>query len=144
MKWVILSCCVLFIVCVIFLASGIAAKLNNEKNYSALSFLVQNAHTGLISAPAVQVALNDQSNGNQYASNSGNPTQNEQNGSRQVAVNTAVPPVLFDVSVQPLFQKNNIFNILLWLAVFVLILLFVENLIYKAYKKTKLKKIKKN
>ncbi|MCX6720108.1 MAG: hypothetical protein NTV36_03330 [Candidatus Staskawiczbacteria bacterium] len=131
----------IFIVCTALYFSGIAAKLYDGKASSLLSFVVQNSHTGL-STPASQLAINDQDKkDSQFASNTQNKTQNV--SGQAVALN-GMAPVLFDISAQPVFTRNNMPIILLWISFGVLVLLFLASLAYRAYKKAKLKKIKEN
>ncbi len=142
--WAVIIGCLVFVIGLASYFLGIAAEFDSQKVSSIVGFVAENTHTGLV-APMSQIAFNNQNTtGGQFASNTQNQNQDKQGeGGRTVALN-GIPPVLFDISVQPIFGENNTVVLLLWTTFFVLLLLFAASLIYKAYKKAKLEKIKKN
>lgn len=106
-KWVIVGCCLVFIICLILYFSGILSKFNNEKTSSLISFVAQNAHTGLIE-PVSQLAFNDQNKtGNQFASNSQDKIQDKQSEGKQTVATNDIPTALFDVISEPIFGASQ-------------------------------------
>ena len=141
-RQIFIGCCLTFVLCSLFYFSGLVVKVYVGKAPSLLSFIEQNAHTGL-DIPATKIAFNDQNKtGTQFANNSQN--KDKQNGGVQTVASASIPRVLFDISVQPILEKNNTVVISLCATVFLLILLLLASSIYKSYKKAKLKKIKGN
>ena len=134
----IIYCFVLFVIGSGMYFTGAFDKfINNQQFAAALSFVSQNAHTGLI-VPMSQVAYEPNKNANQFATNN----QNNAKG-QAVALNSAIPPVLFDISTSPVFTNNN--NVIILLYVFVIaVLLYLSYAIYRTYKKIKIRKIKQS
>lgn len=143
MKWAILSCCLALFVCSTLYFSGISININDGKIQS-LSFISRNSHTGL-AEPVFQIAINDRDRAaSQFAANSSNQILNTTPKDEQTVALNNTPRVLFDISVQPIFEKNNAVAISLWLTAFLLFLLIPFGIIYRAYRKAKIKKIKGN
>jgi len=134
----------LFFIFVIFLVSyllGLSVKLDNKNGSVIVSFVVEHSHTGLINVDMSQVALKDQDKtGSRLAANIQNNAQgNQVAGAPAVAVDNA-PVVLFDISIRPIFEKNNTLGTSLLLIGFLIIFMYAINLLYKIRRKSKLKK----
>jgi hypothetical protein len=139
---IIFTSCSVFVIFLGLYFSGVSVKFGDGKNSPVVGFIIENSHTGLVPADMSQVALNDKNaNANRFAVNNQNKVQNTQSANKStVAMNNDNPIVLFDVSVQPMFTKNNTAGILLLSAVFLLILMFAINILNKTRRKSRLKK----
>lgn len=135
---IISKCFLVFVVlCALYLLV-ILPKLNGE-NFTGL--VLENAHTGLFK-PAMRIAFDDQNNKERLAKIE-NPTKTEAQN-KEVALESNLPTVLFDVSVQPIFERDNRAFLFLWLSILGTLLLFFAIFIRKTIKKAKIKKIKEN
>lgn len=135
------ACFLLFIALYILYLSGIFSKFNNG-NFTSLVF--ENAHTGLVK-PAMKIAFDDQNRMSDKIAKVETPLESYErktDSGQKIALDN-MPVVLFDISIQPIFEKSNNTVLFLWIIVFVLVLLYSANLIRKIIKKAKINKIKK-
>ena len=143
-RWIVSSCCLIFIICSALYFSGMLASLDLDKINPLISFISKNSHTGL-SDPVSQIAFNNQNeSGSRFVNNYQNKDSGSQVESSQIVALNNIPTVLFDISVQPIFEQGNSVVIILWTAIFLFILLVPAFFIYNTYKKAKKRKNKRN
>ncbi len=113
---------------------------------SAIGFLAEGAHTGLDRAPATQMAFDNYAQkDSQFAQNNQqNNIQGAQAESGEALAMGQIPRVLFDISAQPIFQKQNSTGIILILVSLAVICFALIYYMRKNYIKRKLQRIKKN
>lgn len=142
-KYIILGIVVILAVCAISYWLWTMPKADRQ---NTLSFLTENAHTGIANAPLTQLALNGNSpnsnlaQGNQKSVNPASP------GSAVAIGNPAAgnPVVLFDISAQPLFGKNGMSPQALLLIIFTIPALALFFLyLWDLLKKRRIKNAKK-
>jgi len=132
-------CVLAFIVASAFLyALLILPKLNDE---NLIDLVMEGAHTGL-SKPAVKIAFEGQNKVSDRIAEIENPIR--ESPQKQEVAKEDSPTVLFDISAQPVFEKNNKTVLILWIVIFASLIIFIFALIRKIIRKARINKIKKD
>jgi len=136
-----------YVFLVILFAVSFLTVLNIDTNQLAYfdDLLTESLHTGLVGSPGAKLALNyENRSGNQLASSPKDAeVQDNGSGENEGIAATNIPKVIFDVSVNPVFEKNNkivIFFILVFVAVVCFIFLYF---LFRVRRKRLIKKIQK-
>lgn len=114
----------------------ILPRLNDE---NLIDLVMEGAHTGLLK-PATEIAFEGQNKASDRIAEIENPTGGSQQ--KQEMAQAESPIVLFDISAQPVFEKNNKAVLILWIIIFASLVIFTVALIRKIIRKIRINKIK--
>jgi hypothetical protein len=127
-----------FIVCGAFLYALLVLPKFNDKNL--IDLVMDGVHTGL-SKPVVRIAFDGENKASEKIAEIENPKR--ASPQKQEIAEGDSSTVLFDISSQPVFGRNNKIVLILWILIFASFIVFIIGLIRKIVKQTKINKIKK-
>ncbi len=132
-------CFLAFIVAGAFLYTLLVLPKINDENL--IDLVMEGAHTGL-SKPVVKIAFEGENKASDRIAKIENPKGTSVQ--KQEVAKGDSPIVLFDISAQPVFEKNNKAVLILWILIFASLVVFIIALIRRMVRKAKINKIKED